>query len=228
MKKLILAIALFFTMTTSAMAAELLMFSMASCGYCQAFLKEVAPTYADSDAAKLLPLRIISMDRKSAPKWYDQAYNARKIDGIVGTPTFIVFDSGEEKARLIGYQGKERFYDDINRFVDSNKVHLQKSAGKNPIPYEKETELDYKSALLQEKKVMHEGSHNKIEEKKVMPHENKKLPNGVINSNDIFDHIYKTRKEAEIAAMWIGCGNEVHTHEMPDGDGVIWMPCAMK
>jgi thioredoxin-related protein len=228
MKKLILAIALFFTMTTSAMAAELLMFSMASCGYCQAFLKEVAPTYADSDAAKLLPLRIISMDRKSAPKWYDQAYNARKIDGIVGTPTFIVFDSGEEKARLIGYQGKERFYDDINRFVDSNKVHLQKSAGKNPIPYEKETELDYKSALLQEKKVMHEGSHNKIEEKKVMPHENKKLPNGVINSNDIFDHIYKTRKEAEIAAMWIGCGNEVHTHEMSDGDGVIWMPCAMK
>lgn len=227
MKKLILAMILFFMMTTSALAAELIMFSMASCGYCQNFLKEVAPTYADTDAAKLLPLRIISMDRKTAPKWFDQAYNKGKIDGVVGTPTFIVFDSGEEKARLIGYQGKARFFDDINRFIDSNRVHLQRSAGKSTIPYEEETEVDYKTALIQDKKVM-EGSHNKIEEKKVMPHENEKLPNGVINSHDIFDHIYKTRKEAEIAAMWIGCGNEVHTHEMPDGDGVIWMPCAMK
>ena len=227
MKKLILAFVLLFTMTTSAVATELIMFSMASCGYCQNFLKEVAPTYADTEAAKLLPLRIISMDRKTAPKWFDQAYNKGKIDGVVGTPTFIVFDSGEEKARLIGYQGKDRFYDDINRFIDSNRVHLQRSAGKSTIPYEEETEVDYKTALIQDKKVM-EGSHNKIEEKKVMPHENEKLPNGVINSNDIFDHIYKTRKEAEIAAMWIGCGNEVHTHEMPDGDGVIWMPCAMK
>ena len=227
MKNIIITIALFFIMTTSALAAELIMFSMASCGYCQNFLKEVAPTYADTDAAKLLPLRIISMDRKTAPKWFDQAYNKGKIDGVVGTPTFIVFDSGEEKARLIGYQGKDRFYDDINRFIDSNRVHLQRSAGKSTIPYEEETEVDYKTALIQDKKVM-EGSHNKIEEKKVMPHENEKLPNGVINSNDIFDHIYKTRKEAEIAAMWIGCGNEVHTHEMPDGDGVIWMPCAMK
>ena len=227
MKNIIITIALFFIMTTSALAAELIMFSMASCGYCQNFLKEVAPTYADTDAAKILPLRIISMDRKTAPKWFDQAYNKGKIDGVVGTPTFIVFDSGEEKARLIGYQGKERFFDDINRFIDSNRVHLQRSAGKSTIPYEEETEVDYKTALIQDKKVM-EGSHNKIEEKKVMPHENEKLPNGVINSNDIFDHIYKTRKEAEIAAMWIGCGNEVHTHEMPDGDGVIWMPCAMK
>ena len=87
--------------------------------------------------------------------------------------------------------------------------------------------MDYKTAMLQEKKVMHEGSHHK-DEKKVMPRENEKLPNGVINSHDIFDHIYKTRKEAEVAAMWIGCGNAVHTHEMPDGDGVIWMPCKME
>ena len=225
MKNIIITIALFFIMTTSALAAELIMFSMASCGYCQNFLKEVAPTYADTEAAKLLPLRIISMDRKTAPKWFDQAYNKGKIDGVVGTPTFIVFDSGEEKARLIGYQGKDRFYDDINRFIDSNRVHLQRSAGKSTIPYEEETEVDYKTALIQDKKVM-EGSHNKTEEK-VMPHQGTKLPNGVINSTNIFDHIYKTRAEAEIAAMWMGCQG-VHTHEMPDGDGVIWMPCKMK
>ena len=225
MKKLILAMALFFMMTTSALAAELIMFSMASCGYCQNFLKEVAPTYADTEAAKLLPLRIISMDRKTAPKWFDQAYNKGKIDGVVGTPTFIVFDSGEEKARLIGYQGKDRFYDDINRFIDSNRVHLQRSAGKSTIPYEEETEVDYKTALIQDKKVM-EGSHNKTEEK-VMPHQGKKLPNGVINSTNLMDHIYQTLEEAQIASLWLGCEG-THFHEAPDGDGGIYMPCKMK
>jgi thioredoxin-related protein len=225
MKKLILTIALVLTMTTSAMAAELLMFSMASCGYCQAFLKEVAPTYAESQFAKLLPLRIISMDRRAAPKWYDKAYNARKIDGIAGTPTFVVFDNGEEKARLIGYQGKQRFYEDIGNFIESNRKYLEMSAGKNPIPFEADTEMDYKQAqVVEEKKVKSEGSHNK-NEKKVMPHEGTKLPNGVINSRDIFDHIYKTRTEAEIAAMWLGCRG-VHTHNMKDGS-IIWMPCEM-
>jgi len=216
MKKLILTITLVLTMTTSAMAAELLMFSMASCGYCQAFLKEVAPTYADSKFAKLLPLRIISMDRRAAPKWYDKAYNARKIDGIAGTPTFVVFDNGEEKARLIGYQGKQRFYEDMSNFIESNRKYLEMSAGKNPIPYEADTEMDYKQAQIVEgKKVHNEGSHKKTD----------KLPNGVINSRDIFDHIYKTRTEAEIASMWLGCRG-VHTHKMKD-DSIIWMPCEM-
>ena len=213
MKKLILAFALFFIMTTTAMAAELIMFSMASCGYCQAFLKEVAPTYADSEAAKLLPLRIISMDRRAAPKWYDKAYNARKIDSIAGTPTFVVFDNGEERARLIGYNGKERFYEDITNFIESNRKPLERTVGKRTIPYEAETEVDYKSALIQK-------------DKKVMDSEGDKLPNGVINSRDILDHIYKTETEAEIAAMWLGCRG-IHTHDLPD-KGLIFMPCEME
>jgi len=216
MKKLILTITLVLTMTTSAMAAELLMFSMASCGYCQKFLKEVAPTYAESKQAKLLPLRIISMDRRAAPKWFEKAYDAKKIDGIAGTPTFVVFDNGEEKARLIGYQGKQRFYEDMSNFIESNRKYLEMSKGKNPIPYEPDTEMDYKQAQIVEgKKVQSEGSHNK----------SGKLPNGVINSRDIFDHIYKTRTEAEIASMWLGCRG-VHTHKMKD-DSIIWMPCEM-
>lgn len=212
MKRLMLAFVLTLTMTTTAIASELLMFSMASCGYCQAFLKEVAPTYAESDASKLLPLRIISMDQKEAPKWYDKAYNEKKIDGIAGTPTFIIFDNGEEKARLIGYQGKERFYEDINSFVESNRAYLEQTAGKNPIPYEKETEMDYKQAQVQV-------------EKNINNDKSDKLPNGVINSTDIMDHIYKTRTEAEIASMWLGCFG-VHWHEI-DGK-TIYMPCEME
>jgi len=220
MKKIIITLVLFFMTTTAVQAAELIMFSMASCGYCQRFLKEVAPTYAESESAKLLPLRIISMDTRSAPKWFDKAIDAKKIDNIAGTPTFVVFDSGEEKARLLGYTSKKSFYEDIKKFIESNRGHLEKSAGLNTIPYEKETELNYKQALIQEnKKVM--------DDKKVMPDEGKLLPNGVVNSHDIFDHTYKTRQEAEIAALWLGCSG-IHTHEAPNGDELIWMPCEMR
>ena len=236
MKNIIITFALFFMMTTSAVAAELIMFSMASCGYCQNFLKEVAPTYAESNFAKLLPLRIISMDRKKAPKWYDKAYNAKKIDGIAGTPTFVVFDNGEEKARLIGYQGKERFYEDMTNFIESNRESLQSTAGLNPIPYEPDTEMNYKEANQETKK--HEGKNTQDVPRQrspltpflvpdlYTPHKDKKLPNGVINSSNMMDHQYKTRAEAEIAAMWLGCRG-IHHHEMPDGDGIIWMPCEL-
>jgi thioredoxin-related protein len=236
MKKLILAFALFFTMTTTAMAAELIMFSMASCGYCQAFLKEVAPTYADSEAAKLLPLRIISMDRRTAPKWYDKAYNARKIDGIAGTPTFVVFDNGEERARLIGYNGKERFYEDITNFIESNRKPLERTVGKRTIPYEAETEVDYKSALIQkEDKVTTPfvpfqpelTTPPKYEGKSENPHNGKiqKFPNGVYKSRDIMDHQYNTETEAVIAAEFLGCTG-THTHII--NAKVVHMPCSME
>ena len=125
MKKVIFTLALWFCLTSSAYAAEMLMFSMKSCGYCRAFLKEVAPTYANTEHAKLLPLRIISMDQKTAPKWFDDAYNKKRIDSIVGTPTFVIFSNGTEVARLIGYQGKEKFYKDISKFIANNKKQLQ-------------------------------------------------------------------------------------------------------
>ena len=113
MKRVILTIALFFCLTSTAIATEMLMFSMKSCGYCRSFLKEVAQDYnKNPEYAKLLPLRIISMDRPVAPKWFDEAYNREAIDSIVGTPTFIIWD-GEERARLIGYNGKDKFYSDI-------------------------------------------------------------------------------------------------------------------
>lgn len=244
MKKLILAIALVLTMTTTTMAAELIMFSMASCGYCQSFLKEVAPTYAQSKFAQLLPLRIISMDRKAAPKWFEQAYDARKIDGIAGTPTFVVFENGEEKARLIGYQGKERFYEDMTNFIESNRKYLEMSAGKNPIPYEPDTEMNYKQAQIVEPSKV-EGSHSQSVPQQQSPlvpflappmgakeknshapiEELQKFPNGVVNSQDIRDHIYETETMAQIAANWLGCIG-VHTH-MIEGK-TIYMPCEMK
>tara|TARA_B110000495_G_scaffold119341_1_gene103517 strand:+ start:1587 stop:2327 length:741 start_codon:yes stop_codon:yes gene_type:complete len=246
MKRILITLALWICFTTTATATEILMFSMKSCGYCQKFIKEVAQEYNNSEHAKLLPLRIISMDRKNAPKWFDQAYTARKIDGIVGTPTFIVWD-GEERARLIGYQGKERFLDDITRFIDNNRKQLSDRVGQDKIPFEKETEMLPKQALQEimggaEK--TSEGSHSKqpepfvpfqpelttppkYEGKSENPHTGKlqKFPNGVFKSRDIMDHQYKTNTEAQTAANFLGCLG-THTHLI--NGKTVHMPCKME
>ena len=147
MKRIILSIILLFCLTTNAYTAELLMFSMKSCRYCRNFLKEVAQEYKNTEHAKVLPLRIISMDRTTAPKWFDLAYDQQRIDPIKGTPTFIVWDNGQEVARLIGYNGKQKWYDDISRFINDNRQKLTERVGRNPLVYEPETEMTPEFAL---------------------------------------------------------------------------------
>ena len=240
MKKVIFTIALWFCLISTAYAAEMLMFSTKTCGYCRAFLKEVAPTYADTEHAKLLPLRIISMDQKTAPKWFDEAYTDKRIDPIVGTPTFVIFNNGTEVARLIGYQGKEKFYKDISKFIDSNREKLQQAVNAPKIPYEPQHELNPKAALQRE-----EGSRtvapqqspfvpfnpelgmDSPKDKNTNMHTDKleKFPNGVFKSRDLMDHIYKTETEAQVAANFLGCLG-THTH-MIKGEK-IHMPCTME
>ena len=239
MKKVIFTIALWFCLTSTAYAAEMLMFSTKTCGYCRAFLKEVAPTYADTEHAKLLPLRIISMDQSTAPLWFDEAYNEKRIDPIVGTPTFVIFNNGTEVARLIGYQGKEKFYKDISKFINDNRAKLEQAVNAPKIPYEEGHELDPKDALREE------GSHTSApqqspfvpftpelgidspRDKNTNMHtdELEKFPNGVYKSRDILDHQYETETEAQVAANFLGCLG-THTH-MIEGKK-IFMPCTME
>ena len=49
-------------------------------------------------------------------------------------------------------------------------------------------------------------------------------PEGVINSRDLLQHMYKTPKEALKASEWFGCHGNVHYHEAEN----VWMPCTME
>ena len=237
MKKFILTLAIWIGLTASAYATEMIMFSTKTCGYCRNFLREVAPTYSDTEYAKLLPLRIISMDTKAAPKWFSKAYDERRIDGISGTPTFIIFSNGNEVARLIGYRGKEEFYADIKDFGNNNRERLEKTAGQNPIPYEKEHELDPKTAS--EELISNEGSHSKSVPRQQSPFVPFLVPdtnphtkaegkdeNGVFLSNDIMDHQYATPEEAIRAAVDRFNCEGIHSHMIKGKK--IWMPCKMQ
>ena len=239
MKKIIITLILLFGLTSSAYATEMIMFSTKTCAYCRNFLREVAPTYNDTEYAKLLPLRIISMDSQNAPKWFSKAYDERRIDGISGTPTFIIFSNGNEVARLIGYGGKDRWYDDIKDFIKNNKKQLEETAGQNPIPYEKEHELDPKTAS--QELISNEGSHSERVPRQrspfvpflpptrdTNPHtkSEEKDENGVFLSNDIMDHQYKTPEEAIRAAVNKFNCEGIHSHMIKVKK--IWMPCKMQ
>ena len=111
MKKLLLAFMFVLLMALPVQALELLMFSTNSCGFCRAFLEEVEPTYHDSEYAKHLPLNILDID-KPPPQWIIKAFDEFRLTPIDQTPTFVIWDD-KELARLVGYVGKEKFYESI-------------------------------------------------------------------------------------------------------------------
>ena len=101
----------------SASAYELLMFSVSNCIYCIAFNEQVAPTYNDTKYAETLPLTII--DNADIPEWFQTAYEEGRIENIRGTPTFIIWDEENqiEIERIVGYNGKEWFYERVAYWV---------------------------------------------------------------------------------------------------------------
>ena len=105
-KFLLTLVFVFFTLPVWAL--ELLMFNNKHCGYCSAFMEEVAVDYEYKD----LPLVII--DAHNQPDWFREAYAENRIKGIFGTPTFIIWNGRKELARIIGYSGKEWFYNQLD------------------------------------------------------------------------------------------------------------------
>ena len=99
-------------------AYELLMFSVKTCHFCIAFHEQVVPEYNDTEYAEILPLTII--DAEGIPDWFHIAYDKGYINKIKGTPTFIIWneETQQEVDRIVGYNGKEWFYERIELWIE--------------------------------------------------------------------------------------------------------------
>jgi hypothetical protein len=85
------------------LSAELVMYRRAGCPYCAAFDREIAPAYPKTEIGKRLPLRQI--DIHGAPD------NSVKLKSrILYTPTFVLVEDGQERARIEGYPGEFFFW----------------------------------------------------------------------------------------------------------------------
>ena len=105
-KFLLTLVFVFFTLPV--WANDLLMFHSKYCGYCSAFMEEVAVDYQYRIVDKDLPLIII--DVYNQPDWFKEAYAEGRIKPIRGTPTFIIWNGRKELARIVGYSTKDKFY----------------------------------------------------------------------------------------------------------------------
>lgn len=87
--------------SSTADAAELVMFDGKWCGRCKQFLAEVAPVYHTTPPGKAMPLRVV--DLQQTRPWF------RISAPIEGTPTFVLVDKGAEIGRITGYTTREAF-----------------------------------------------------------------------------------------------------------------------
>ena len=194
MKKLIFVVLFLLMSVVPVDALDLLMFSSSKCSYCQEFLREVVPEYHKTKYHKILPLKIIDID-KPPPQWILNAFSSEGLFPIRVTPTFVAWDN-KEIIRTEGYVSKEDFYKIMEAFL-----------GHFEVPRVEIPKL--------------EGPPGAGDNRKFNP---KNPPDGVINSRDIFQHMYQTAEEALAASKWLGCKGNVHFHD----DEAVWMPCVME
>ena len=194
MKKLLFVVLFLLMSVVPVDALDLLMFSSSKCSYCQEFLREVVPEYHKTKYHKVLPLKIIDID-EPPPQWILNAFSSEGLFPIRVTPTFVAWDN-KEIIRTEGYVSKEDFYKVMEAFL-----------GHFEVPRVEIPKL--------------EGPPGAGDNRKFNP---KNPPDGVINSRDIFQHMYQTAEEALAASKWLGCKGNVHFHD----DEAVWMPCVME
>ena len=96
--------------SSSATAAELLMFEDAGCPYCRRWHAEIGPGYANSAEGQRAPLRRIDI-RAELPQGVQLSRR------VTITPTFVLVDQGREIGRVAGYVGAEFFYEVLDEVM---------------------------------------------------------------------------------------------------------------
>jgi thioredoxin-related protein len=86
-----------------AQAAELVMFEQGGCVWCAKWNREVAPIYAKTTEAQVLPLRRVDIDRQNST-------GIALAGRVLYTPTFVVVDDGREIGRITGYSSDQAFW----------------------------------------------------------------------------------------------------------------------
>ena len=96
--------------SSSAVAAELLMFEDAGCPYCRRWHAEIGPGYAKSAEGQRAPLQRIDI-RAELPQGVQLSRR------VTITPTFVLVDQGREIGRVAGYVGAEFFYEVLDEVM---------------------------------------------------------------------------------------------------------------
>ena len=102
-------------------AAELVMFRVPGCSWCQAWDREVGDAYANSPEARIAPLREVRLDR-------DRDGGLELERGVRFTPTFVLARDGVEVGRIVGYPGEAFFWGQLGGLIEKLDAAASKDA----------------------------------------------------------------------------------------------------
>lgn len=106
----ILAALLWAATGAPAHAAQLVVLERAGCIWCARFEAEIAPIYPKTPEAAAAPLRRVDLDGK----W---PADLPRIDRVLYTPTFVLFDRGRVVGQVRGYPGDVFFWPAIDDLI---------------------------------------------------------------------------------------------------------------
>ena len=196
MKKIIFFVILLLltSLTHTGFAQELLVLRGEKSKNSNRWQEEVLPEYENSVIGKKLPVKIVPVKGKLFPEWMAKALDEGRVDEILGTPTFIIWDTKKEKeiGRIEGYTQKSRFFSQLNE------------------------------AMILIKKGQHPGKREGSGQREEGSGGETRQEEGSGNRSNIMDHIYKTPREAKQASKMLGLGGKIHSHET--AEGTIYMP----
>lgn len=104
-------------------AAELLMFESEGCSWCEVWNEEIAPVYPKTDEAKSAPLRRVDLDE-------ERPSDLTSVQGIVYTPTFVLWRDGKEIGRIVGFPGESNFWELLDELI--RKMNATSTAKRAP------------------------------------------------------------------------------------------------
>jgi hypothetical protein len=90
--------------------AELLVFEVAGCGYCNLFRRDVAPAYERSLRAREVPMRFVDANKTDLSR-------LNLAEPLKVVPTIVLMVNGREIERITGYMGPEPFFHMISTLM---------------------------------------------------------------------------------------------------------------
>jgi hypothetical protein len=104
------AVVSFMAWGAAAQAAELIVFERAKCVRCLVWEREIAPIYPKTDEGKRAPLRRVDLGAARPADLTD-------ISDVKYTPTFVLVEDGREVGRIVGYNGDEFFWAQVDELL---------------------------------------------------------------------------------------------------------------
>ena len=101
------------------LAAELVMVEQPGCEWCARWHAEIAPVYPKTTEGRFAPLRRV--DLREMPPELDVQRR------VLFTPTFLLVEDGQERARIEGYPGEDFFWPLLTNLLSAHTGFVDNS-----------------------------------------------------------------------------------------------------